>query len=70
MNTDEYRKNKIKDETIEQTYSRVVCSICTNKEKCSEELRRKMDGTVKCDNYNTEFVANRNVERLRFSTKW
>lgn len=60
---------KLNDETIEQTYSRIVCSICANKNECQEELYRKIDGTVKCNVFNSTFIPNK-VENLRFSTKW
>lgn len=38
-------------ESIYETYVRIVCVNCKNKEKCSEELRRKLDNTIKCENY-------------------
>lgn len=38
-------------ETIFQAYTRTVCSICKNKDKCQEELRRRTDGSVRCDSY-------------------
>ena len=37
-------------ETIYQTYTRTVCSICKNK-NCNEELRAKIDGSLKCENF-------------------
>ena len=39
------------NETIYETYSRTVCINCKNKEQCQEELRIKIDGNIKCDNY-------------------
>ncbi|MBQ3415954.1 MAG: hypothetical protein IJH39_11615 [Clostridia bacterium] len=38
-------------ETLEQAYVRTVCSLCKNRENCQEELRRKIDGTIKCEKY-------------------
>lgn len=59
-----------KEETIFETYSREVCSICKNREQCQEELHKRIDGSIKCDNFVTTFVPNKNIERLRYSTKW
>ena len=38
-------------ETIYQTYTRTVCSICKNKDKCEEDLRIRLDNTIKCNEY-------------------
>ncbi len=38
-------------ESIYETYSRTVCSNCKNKEQCNEELRIKLDNTIKCERY-------------------
>lgn len=38
-------------ETIYETYTRTICSNCANRNNCSEELRMKIDNTIKCDNY-------------------
>ena len=40
-----------KEETIFETYARTVCSICKNKEQCNEELRIRLDNSIKCDKY-------------------
>lgn len=37
-------------ETIFETFTRTVCANCKNKE-CKEELRRRIDGSIKCDEY-------------------
>lgn len=38
-------------ETIYQTYIREICSNCRNRNICKEELRIRLDGTIKCDSY-------------------
>lgn len=38
-------------ETVYQTYVKTVCKKCKHKEQCNEELRIKIDNTIKCDNY-------------------
>ena len=38
-------------ENIYETYVRTVCANCKNKKECQEELRQRIDGTIKCDNY-------------------
>jgi len=44
----------LSQETIYQTYTRTVCSICKYKEECQEELRIKINNTIKCDKYEKE----------------
>ena len=39
------------NETIYETYIRTICSKCKNKKQCQEELRIKIDGSIKCDKY-------------------
>lgn len=58
------------NETIYETYVRQICSNCKNREQCQEELRIKVDGTIKCNSYETTFVPNKNIDRLRYSTIW
>lgn len=43
----------ITKESIYQTYVRTVCSICKNKKQCQEELRLRIDNSIKCKNYET-----------------
>ena len=38
-------------ETIFETYARTVCANCKNKVDCQEELRQRLDGSIKCDKY-------------------
>lgn len=38
-------------ESIYETYTKRICNNCKNKEKCEEELRIKLNNTVKCENY-------------------
>nr|DAZ47479.1 MAG TPA: hypothetical protein [Caudoviricetes sp.] len=38
-------------ENIYETYARTVCANCKNKKECQEELRRRIDGSIKCDKY-------------------
>lgn len=41
-------------ETIYETYVREICSNCKNKKQCQEELRIKIDGSIKCGCYERE----------------
>lgn len=41
-------------ETIYETYTRQMCSNCKNRDKCQEELRKKIDNTIRCDKYERE----------------
>ena len=34
-----------------EEYVKNVCKNCKNKENCSEELRIKIDNSIKCDKY-------------------
>lgn len=36
---------------IFETYSKEICSQCKNKEECQEELRIRLDYSIKCDRY-------------------
>lgn len=56
-------------ETIYQTYVNEVCSICKNKEECQEELRTRLDGSIKCDKYETTFKR-KPIDTIMYSTKW
>lgn len=38
-------------ENIYETYARTVCANCKNKKECQEELRRRIDNTIKCNKY-------------------
>lgn len=41
-------------ETIYETYVKKVCSICKNKKVCNEELKVKLDRSIKCERYEKE----------------
>lgn len=56
-------------ETIYETYVRTVCSICKNKECCQEELRKRIDGSIKCRNYETTFKPKK-IDTITYGTKW
>lgn len=34
-----------------ETYTKEICSRCKNKENCQEELRIRLDNSIKCDRY-------------------
>lgn len=38
-------------ETIYETYKRILYNNCKNKGNCKEELRKKIDNTMKCERY-------------------
>lgn len=44
-------------ETIYETYTRTVCRICKNQKECKEELRKRINNTIKCDKFETTFIA-------------
>lgn len=41
-------------ETIFETFTRTVCANCKNRKECQEKLRRRIDGSIKCDKYERE----------------
>lgn len=41
-------------ETIYEIYVKEICSKCKNKENCEEELRIKINNTIKCEKYKIE----------------
>ena len=41
-------------ENIYETYTRTVCANCKNRKECQEELRKRIDGSIKCDKYERE----------------
>lgn len=45
------KKGDHMSETIYETYVRTICRNCINKETCNEELRKRIDNTIKCDSY-------------------
>ena len=36
---------------IYETYARIICANCKNRKECQEELRKRIDNTIKCDKY-------------------
>ena len=38
-------------DNIFQKYVKVICSKCKNRQLCQEELRIRIDNTIKCENY-------------------
>ena len=54
---------------LEETYIRTVCSICKNKTNCNKELQGRIDGTLKCDNYETTFIPKK-VDKIAHGTIW
>ena len=42
------------NETIYATYIRQICKNCKNKTTNLCEIRKKMDNTIKCENYERE----------------
>ncbi len=41
-------------ENIFKKFSKEICTNCINRKECQEELRIKLDGSVKCDRYERE----------------
>lgn len=39
------------NETIYKTYAKEICKNCKNKKDCQEELKRKLDNTIRCERY-------------------
>lgn len=56
-------------ETIYETYVRTVCSICKNKDNCQEELRKRIDNSIKCFNYETTFKRKK-ISIIDYWQKW
>ena len=40
--------------TIYEKYSKEICSNCKNRKECKEELRQRLNGSIKCNNYEKE----------------
>lgn len=38
-------------ETTYEIYARELCSNCKNRKTCKEELRKRLDNTIRCDSY-------------------
>jgi hypothetical protein len=53
-------------ETIHETYTRILCSNCKNRYKCQEELRKRLDNTIRCDKYETE----NKIQRKKQPANW
>lgn len=47
----EYAKRKKEQKSIYDKYKKEICSSCINKTSNSCEIRRMLDGTIKCANY-------------------
>ena len=56
-------------ESIYETYSRTVCSNCKNKEQCNEELRIKLNNTIKCERYEKENETEGFKDKIKISIK-
>ena len=37
--------------TIYETYVKEICNKCKNRKRCKEELRIKINTTIKCEKY-------------------
>ena len=56
MNRQDYKQVKERKpmktkESIFEVFDREICSKCKKNKTCQEELRRRIDGTVKCYEY-------------------
>ena len=40
-----------------ETYTKEICSMCKNKENCQEELRIRLDNSIKCDRYKKRLTS-------------
>ena len=56
-------------ETIYETYTRTVCKICKNQKECQEELRKRIDNTMKCEKFKTTFKR-RKISNVDYWQKW
>lgn len=54
-------------ETIFETYARTMCKNCKNKKECKEELRKRIDNTIKCEVYEKENDIEGYKEKVRMS---
>lgn len=39
---------------IFEIYAKEICANCKNRKECQEELRKRIDGSIKCDHYERE----------------
>ncbi len=39
---------------IFEIYAKEICANCKNKKECQEELRQRIDSSIKCDSYKRE----------------
>lgn len=54
-------------ETIYETYSKRVCANCKNRKECKEELRIRINGTIKCDMYERENKTEGHKKQIKMS---
>ena len=56
-------------ENILEEYVEEICSICKHRETCQEELRKRIDNSVKCERYENGNPTTRNKIALNWQ-KW
>lgn len=56
-------------ESIYETFTRTICSNCINSKQCKEELRQRIDNTIKCDEYKSETNTKRK-RAIQYWQKW
>lgn len=39
---------------IFEIYVKEICTNCRNRKECQEELRKRIDSSIKCDSYKRE----------------
>ena len=44
-------------ESIFKQFNKEICNNCSNREKCQEELRIRLDGSIKCEKYEPKPVG-------------
>lgn len=52
-------------ETMFKSFIEKICKNCKNKKECQEELRIKMDGSIKCNKYEKD----KKIEGYKDKTK-
>ena len=52
-------------EKIFETFTRKVCNNCKNKKVCQEELRIKIDNSIKCDKYEPIELGEKKIIKMK-----
>ena len=54
---------------IFEIYTKEICTNCRNRKECQEELRKRIDGSIKCDYYERESQNEGYKKQKQITTK-